>query len=133
MGASEKLDLKEHISSKEKKQRYVNRLFETIASRYDFFTAFMSYGMDRGWKHTMVDMAGLKGDEAALDIACGTGDITFEIARRLKQGRAIGLDITRRHARDRTAKAARVTHGQRRLSPRPTSCRFRSGTTRSIA
>lgn len=95
MGASEKLDLKEHISSKENKQRYVNRLFETIAGRYDFFTAFMSYGMDRGWKRKLVDMAGLKGGEVALDLACGTGDITFEIASRLKQGRAVGLDITR--------------------------------------
>lgn len=95
MGASEKLDLKKHISSKENKQRYVNRLFETIASRYDFFTAFMSYGMDRGWKRKMIAMADLKGKETALDLACGTGDITFEIARRLKQGRAVGLDITR--------------------------------------
>jgi ubiquinone/menaquinone biosynthesis methyltransferase len=95
MGASEKLDLKEHISSKENKQRYVNRLFETIASRYDFFTAFMSYGMDRGWKRKMIALADLKGKETALDLACGTGDITFEIARRLKQGRAVGLDITR--------------------------------------
>ncbi len=95
MGRSEKLDLKEHISSKEKKQRYVNRMFETIASRYDFFTVFMSYGMDRGWKRKLVEMASLKGDEVTLDLACGTGDITFEIARRLKQGRAVGLDITR--------------------------------------
>src|SRR5687767_8018756 len=95
MSGSEKLNLKEYISSKENKQRYVNRLFETIASRYDFFTVFMSYGMDRGWKRKLVDMAGLKGDEVALDLACGTGDITFEIARRLQQGRAIGLDITR--------------------------------------
>ncbi|HJQ71005.1 MAG TPA: ubiquinone/menaquinone biosynthesis methyltransferase [Blastocatellia bacterium] len=95
MGASEKLDLKEHISSKENKQRYVNRLFEIIASRYDFFTVFMSYGMDRGWKRKLVDMAGFKGDEVALDLACGTGDITFEIAGRLREGRAVGLDITR--------------------------------------
>jgi len=94
MGGSEKLDLKEHITSKEKKQRYVNRLFETIASRYDFFTAFMSYGMDRGWKRTLVEMLGLEGSETALDIACGTGDITFAIARRLNRGCVTGLDIT---------------------------------------
>src|SRR6185503_8464582 len=94
MGGSEKLDLKEHITSKEKKQRYVNRLFETIASRYDFFTAFMSYGMDRGWKRKLVEMLELGGDELALDIACGTGDITFAIARRLTSGRITGLDIT---------------------------------------
>jgi demethylmenaquinone methyltransferase/2-methoxy-6-polyprenyl-1,4-benzoquinol methylase len=94
MARSQKLDLKEHISSKEKKQRYANRLFETIASRYDFFTAFMSYGMDSGWKRKLVEMLRLAGDEAALDIACGTGDITFAIARRLNSGRVTGLDIT---------------------------------------
>jgi demethylmenaquinone methyltransferase / 2-methoxy-6-polyprenyl-1,4-benzoquinol methylase len=94
MAESEKLDLKEYIASKEKKQRYVNRLFETIASRYDFFTAFMSYGMDRGWKRTLVEMLRLKGSEAALDIACGTGDITFAIAGQLTRGRVAGLDIT---------------------------------------
>jgi ubiquinone/menaquinone biosynthesis methyltransferase len=88
------LDLREHITSKEKKQRYVNRLFDTIASRYDFFTAFMSYGMDRGWKRALVQALNIKGGEAALDIACGTGDITFAIARQLNSGQVIGLDIT---------------------------------------
>jgi ubiquinone/menaquinone biosynthesis methyltransferase len=94
MRESKKPDLKEHVSSKEKKQPYVNRLFETIASRYDFFTVFMSYGMDRGWKRKLVEMLGLRGDEMALDIACGTGDIAFLIARRLRSGQAVGLDIT---------------------------------------
>jgi ubiquinone/menaquinone biosynthesis methyltransferase len=94
MSGSEKLDLKEHIASKEKKQRYVNRLFETIASRYDFFTAFMSYGMDRRWKRALIEMLKLRGDETALDIACGTGDIAFMLARKLNSGHAVGLDIT---------------------------------------
>jgi ubiquinone/menaquinone biosynthesis methyltransferase len=94
MRSSEKLDLREHISSKDKKQRYVNRLFETIAPRYDFFTKFMSFGMDQGWKRKLVEMANLKGDETALDLACGTGDITFAVASRLASGRAAGLDIT---------------------------------------
>ncbi len=91
---TEKLDLKEYISSKEKKQRYVNRLFETIAPRYDFFTVFMSYGMDRGWKRKLIKTLDLKGDEIALDLACGTGDITFALAKQLNRGQAIGLDIT---------------------------------------
>src|ERR1043165_7132303 len=94
MKATEKLDLKAHVASKEKKQRYVNRLFETIAARYDFFTVFMSYGMDRGWKRELVRMLDLKGNETTLDIACGTGDIAFMTAGQLTRGRAIGLDIT---------------------------------------
>lgn len=89
-----KLDMLEHISSKEKKQSYVNQMFETIAPRYDFITVFLSLGMDRGWKRTLIEMLDLKGDEKALDLACGTGDITFALAERLGRGQAIGIDIT---------------------------------------
>jgi demethylmenaquinone methyltransferase/2-methoxy-6-polyprenyl-1,4-benzoquinol methylase len=89
-----KLNLREYVSSKEKKQIYVNRLFETIAPRYDLITVVLSYGMDRGWKRRLVDMLALKGGEAALDLACGTGDITFAVAERLSTGHATGLDIT---------------------------------------
>jgi len=95
MRPSEKPNLRDHIGSKEKKQVYVVRLFDTIAVRYDFFTAFMSYGMDRRWKRNVADTLELHGNELALDVACGTGDITFEIARRLTSGGVIGLDITR--------------------------------------
>jgi ubiquinone/menaquinone biosynthesis methyltransferase len=114
MRGSEKLNLEEHIRSKEKKQRYVNRLFDTIAPRYDFFTALMSYGMDRGWKRTLVRTLDIKGHETALDIACGTGDITFEIARRLGSGQAVGLDITQgmldiAERKRREARAANVS------------------------
>lgn len=94
MRPTRKLNLKEHIGSKAKKQRYVTRLFQKIAPRYDFFNVVMSMGRDRRWKRAMVDALDLKGDEFALDIACGTGDITFEIARRLKTGLVVGLDIT---------------------------------------
>ena len=91
---SKKLDLIGHISSKQKKQIYVNQLFETIASRYDLFTVFFSYGMDRRWKHKLIDMLNLMGDERVLDIACGTGDIALALGERLHSGEAVGLDIT---------------------------------------
>ena len=91
---SDKMNLKEHISSKQKKQRYVNQMFETIAPRYDFFTILFSYGMDQGWKRKLIEMLSLKGNEKALDLACGTGDITFALGERLHSGEAIGLDIT---------------------------------------
>ena len=89
-----KLNLREYVSSKEKKQVYVTRLFETIAPRYDLITVVLSYGMDSGWKRRLVRMLALKGDESALDLACGTGDITFAIAERLSAGHVAGLDIT---------------------------------------
>lgn len=91
----QKPDLREHIASRDKKQSYVNRLFDIIATRYDFFTRAMSFGMDRRWKRSLVaEMRELSGDELVLDIACGTGDISFEFGRRLTAGRVAGLDIT---------------------------------------
>lgn len=90
-----KLNLKEHVSSKEKKQGYVTQMFAIIAPKYDFITSFLSFGMDRGWKRTLVEMLSLKGAESVLDLACGTGDITFAVAEKLPHGRARGLDITK--------------------------------------
>jgi demethylmenaquinone methyltransferase/2-methoxy-6-polyprenyl-1,4-benzoquinol methylase len=89
-----KPDLRTAIASSKTKQQYVNRLFETIAPAYDFFTRFFSYGMDRRWKRRLLRTLCLKGDERALDVACGTGDITFAIAERLDSGSVCGLDIT---------------------------------------
>jgi demethylmenaquinone methyltransferase/2-methoxy-6-polyprenyl-1,4-benzoquinol methylase len=94
MGKATKLSLREHVASRDKKQFYVNRLFETIARRYDFFTRFMSYGMDSGWKRDLIRRADIQGKELVLDLACGTGDITFRAGRRLNHGWAVGLDIT---------------------------------------
>ncbi len=91
---TKKLDLIEHISTKDKKQRYVNQMFERISHRYDFFTVFFSYGMDRGWKRKLIEMLALKGNERVLDLACGTGDITFAEGHELPTGEAVGLDIT---------------------------------------
>ncbi|HMV47374.1 MAG TPA: ubiquinone/menaquinone biosynthesis methyltransferase [Blastocatellia bacterium] len=90
----ENLNLEEHISSKQKKQNYVTQMFEIIAPRYDFFTVLFSYGMDRGWKRKLIEMLNLKGDEQVLDLACGTGDITFALGEKLPAGNATGLDIT---------------------------------------
>ena len=94
MRQTEKLNLIESVSSKEKKLIYASRLFQTIAPRYDFITAFLSYGMDRGWKRRLVAMLDPKESWLALDIACGTGDITFALAKRLSSGLALGLDLT---------------------------------------
>jgi ubiquinone/menaquinone biosynthesis C-methylase UbiE len=87
--------LRHIISTPEGKQRYVRRLFATIADRYDFITTFLSYGQDRRWKRTLIRLAEIRPQDRVLDVACGTGDILFE-ALRFRPRRAIGLDLTLR-------------------------------------
>ena len=86
--------LRTAFDSPQHKQRYVRSLFATIADRYDFITVFLSFGRDRAWKRRLVREAGIANGVQVLDLACGTGDIAFEAARR--GGRVIGLDVTMR-------------------------------------
>jgi ubiquinone/menaquinone biosynthesis methyltransferase len=73
---------------------YVRRLFTTIADRYDLITRLLSYGQDRRWKRRLADLSGVQPGISALDLACGTGDIAFELSRR--GARVTGLDLTHR-------------------------------------
>ena len=82
------------LSSPETKAPYVRRLFHTIADRYDLITRLLSFGRDRHWKLRLVALAEPRVDSAALDLACGTGDIAFELAQRGL--RVTGLDLTHR-------------------------------------
>ena len=90
----ERSSLRQSISTADGKQRYVRRLFATIADRYDFITGFLSYGQDRRWKRRLIQLARLQSSDRVLDLACGTGDIVFAAAPTV--ARAVGLDITHR-------------------------------------
>jgi demethylmenaquinone methyltransferase/2-methoxy-6-polyprenyl-1,4-benzoquinol methylase len=86
--------LPDALASPEGKRRYVRRLFHTIADRYDLITVLLSFGRDRAWKRRLVDLAPIGPGTRVLDLACGTGDITFESASR--GAHVVGLDITAR-------------------------------------
>jgi demethylmenaquinone methyltransferase/2-methoxy-6-polyprenyl-1,4-benzoquinol methylase len=85
--------LRHALSTAEGKRAYVRRLFATIADRYDLITVLLSYGQDRRWKRRLAASVPA-GPARALDLACGTGDIAFELASR--GARVTALDITPR-------------------------------------
>lgn len=95
------------LASPASKERYVRRLFDTIADRYDLITVILSFGRDAAWKKRMVRMAPVRAGALALDLACGTGDISYETAR--AGARVVGLDVTERMIR--LARAKRNGHG----------------------
>jgi demethylmenaquinone methyltransferase/2-methoxy-6-polyprenyl-1,4-benzoquinol methylase len=59
----------------------VGDLFARIARRYDFLNDLQSFGLHRLWKRRVVKLAQIKNGDRALDLCCGTGDITFALAR----------------------------------------------------
>lgn len=68
--------------SRGQKQERVNDVFHKVASRYDLMNDFMSAGLHRLWKDTMISMLAPPKDKdfKVLDVAGGTGDIAFRIA-----------------------------------------------------
>ncbi len=82
------------FDSPDTKSRYVRRLFSTIADRYDLITVLLSYGQDRRWKRRLVSLAPIRPGVRVLDLACGTGDITYALSD--AGAGSVGLDITTR-------------------------------------
>ncbi|ATE64865.1 class I SAM-dependent methyltransferase [Rhizorhabdus dicambivorans] len=67
--------------SPEEKTAKVGEVFRNVASRYDLMNDAMSGGMHRLWKDRFVRRVRPRAGEAILDMAGGTGDIAFRLAR----------------------------------------------------
>jgi demethylmenaquinone methyltransferase / 2-methoxy-6-polyprenyl-1,4-benzoquinol methylase len=66
----------------EEKTRRVGGVFSSVARRYDLMNDLMSGGMHRLWKDHFVRRVRPRPGEAILDMAGGTGDVAFRLARR---------------------------------------------------
>lgn len=73
---------KTHFGFKEvettKKQRMVQRVFSTVASKYDIMNDLMSFGLHRLWKDEVIKELHPSSDDILLDVAGGTGDISWK-------------------------------------------------------
>ena len=70
-------------------------MFNHIARRYDLVNTVLSGGTDAGWRKRAARTTGLTAGGSALDVACGSGKLTAELARRAgSKGRVVGLDFS---------------------------------------
>jgi demethylmenaquinone methyltransferase/2-methoxy-6-polyprenyl-1,4-benzoquinol methylase len=86
-----------NFTSTEEKKTYVRRMFSDIAGRYDFLNHFLSFGLDYYWRKKAVDIVKKHLDldyrPKILDIACGTGDLSFEILKQIPNAEITGIDL----------------------------------------
>ncbi|MGV1048377.1 MAG: bifunctional demethylmenaquinone methyltransferase/2-methoxy-6-polyprenyl-1,4-benzoquinol methylase UbiE [Solirubrobacterales bacterium] len=93
----------------------VNRMFDRVAGRYDALNSVMTAGLHHRWRERAAARTELDPGDSALDVCCGTGDLTLELARRVAPGgKVIGcdfsepmLDLAREKAAARAANGAR--------------------------
>ena len=72
----------------------VQGVFSSVASKYDIMNDVMSGGVHRLWKDAMMDWLAPRAGQKLLDVAGGTGDISFRFLKRAGHGHATVLDLT---------------------------------------
>ena len=79
---TDKVNFGDELVSPEEKTRRVGQVFSSVARRYDGMNDLMSGGMHRLWKDRFVNRVKPRSGERILDMAGGTGDVAFRMARR---------------------------------------------------
>jgi demethylmenaquinone methyltransferase / 2-methoxy-6-polyprenyl-1,4-benzoquinol methylase len=95
----------------------VNDLFARIARRYDLINDLQSFGLHRLWKRRVVTLAKVSPGARALDLCCGTGDISFALAQRGAE--TTGLDFSQQMLEVAAARSQKS--GARRQNENPQS------------
>ena len=65
------------------KTRRVEAVFSSVASQYDLMNDLMSAGVHRLWKRFAIELSNVRTGQQVLDLAGGTGDLTYLFAQRV--------------------------------------------------
>jgi ubiquinone/menaquinone biosynthesis methyltransferase len=90
------LKIGDNLRTADKKRYYNEQVFGEIAPRYNFITRALSFWRDASWKRELAAQLPRQDAPRCLDLACGTGDIAFLLAKKYPRGNIIGVDITER-------------------------------------
>jgi len=77
------------------KARFVKAIFTDVEREYDFLLRVMTLSFDWVWRRPMCSKMNFSADVLVLDLACGTGLVTFELSRAVSDSALIvGLDLS---------------------------------------
>jgi demethylmenaquinone methyltransferase / 2-methoxy-6-polyprenyl-1,4-benzoquinol methylase len=87
----------------------VRAMFDRIARVYDRMNSVMTAGLHHRWRARAADLAAVRPGDRVLDVACGTGDLALELARRVgPDGEVVGCDFSERMLELARVKASRA-------------------------
>ncbi len=77
------------------KEETIRQIFDSIAPNYDFVNSLISFGRHHYWRKFTVAKAEVPLNGIVLDVCCGTGMITRDLALKAgPKGKVIGIDIS---------------------------------------
>ena len=84
----------DYLGTSDGKRFFNEKHFSESAPRYDFATQVLSFGRDSGWKRSLIEGLPDRSKPVCVDVACGTGDVTFLLAEKYPEGVCIGADLS---------------------------------------
>jgi demethylmenaquinone methyltransferase/2-methoxy-6-polyprenyl-1,4-benzoquinol methylase len=72
----------------------VREMFDRIASRYDLTNTVMTGGIDALWRRRAIAMLDVEPGARVLDLCCGTGVMTRDLAAKVINGSVVGVDFS---------------------------------------
>ncbi len=95
MGETNGRPANETLPSGQERALLVRDMFDRIAGRYELLNNVMTAGMHRIWNRKVVQAAELRRNGWALDLACGTGSLTRDLAKKVGPGgHVLGIDFS---------------------------------------
>ena len=83
------------LPSGQERALLVREMFDRIAGRYELLNNVMTAGMHRIWNKKVVRATDLRRNGWALDLACGTGSLTRDLAKKVGPGgHVLGIDFS---------------------------------------
>ncbi len=77
------------------KKEQVKDMFNNISYTYDRLNHLLSFGIDKCWRRKAIKyLLKEKGDKQFLDIACGTGDFSIDLAKKLDNKSLVNSHIS---------------------------------------
>lgn len=78
------------------KEEHVHEVFETISENYDKMNSVISFSLHVKWRNDTMKRMAVKPGSKCLDICCGTGDWTIQLAEAVgEKGEVKGLDFSK--------------------------------------
>lgn len=103
-------DINPYSGDSRAKGEQVRDMFDNIAPAYDLLNRAMTLGIDTRWRRRAVKMLQAVPHDRILDLATGTGDLAFELARRLDPVEVTGLDLSEQMIAVARQKASRLDY-----------------------
>ena len=76
--------VKQVVDHKERRASDVDRMFSSIAPRYDLLNHILSFGLDKVWRRKVASETRKIDCQNILDVCTGTGDMAIELSRQWK-------------------------------------------------